>query len=85
MKYNENKNCHIFNIRMSIIHMFKQCCKKLPLSNFEWIKDTSQFNQDFIRNYNEESDQGFFLVVDVQYLGKLHDLHDDLYHFYLKG
>ena len=56
MKYNKNKNCHIFNIRMSIIHMFKQCCKKLPLSNFEWIKDSSQFNEYFIRNYNEESD-----------------------------
>ena len=23
--------------------------------NSEWIKDTSQFNEDFIKNYNEES------------------------------
>ena len=23
--------------------------KKLPLNNFEWIKDTSQFNEDFIK------------------------------------
>ena len=28
---------------------------KLPLNNFEWIKDTSQFNQDFTKSYNEES------------------------------
>ena len=28
---------------------------------FERIKDTSQFNEDFIRNYNEESDEGYFL------------------------
>ena len=32
--------------------------QKLPVNNFEWIKDTSQFNEDFIKNYNEESDEG---------------------------
>ena len=25
-------------------------CKKLPENNFEWIKDTCQFNEDFIKN-----------------------------------
>ena len=30
--------------------------QKLPVNNFEWIKDTSQFNEDFIKNYNEEID-----------------------------
>ena len=34
--------------------------QKLPVNNFEWIKDTSQFNEDFIKNYNEESDEGYF-------------------------
>ena len=29
--------------------------QKFPVNNFEWIKDTSQFNEDFINNYNEES------------------------------
>ena len=24
--------------------------QKLPVNNFEWIKDTSQFNEDFIKN-----------------------------------
>ena len=28
--------------------------QKLTVNNFEWIKDTSQFNEDFIKNYNEE-------------------------------
>ena len=49
-----------------------------PVNNFEWINDTSQFNQDFIKNYNEESDEGYFLKVDVQYLEKSHELHNDL-------
>ena len=39
--------------------------QKLPLNNFKWIKDTSQFNEDFIKNYNEESDEGYFVEVDV--------------------
>ena len=30
--------------------------QKLPVNNFEWIKDNFQFNEDFIKNYNEESD-----------------------------
>ena len=52
--------------------------QKLPVNNFEWIEDTSQFNEDFIKNYNEENDEGYFLKVDVQYLEKLHDLQNGL-------
>ena len=44
--------------------------QKLPVNNFEWIKDTSQFNKDFMKSYNEESYEGYFLEVDVQYLEK---------------
>ena len=52
--------------------------QQLPVNNFEWIKDTSQFNEDFIKNYNEESDEGYFFEVDVQYPEKLHNLYNDL-------
>ena len=52
--------------------------QKLPVNNFVWIKDTSQFNEDFIKNYNEQSDEGYFLEVDVQYLEKSQELHNDL-------
>ena len=41
--------------------------QKLPVNNFESIEDTSQFNKDFIKNYNEDSDEVHFLEVDVQY------------------
>ena len=38
----------------------------LPVNNFEWIKDTSVFsNEDFIKDYNEESEKVYFLEVDV--------------------
>ena len=52
--------------------------QKLPVNNFEWIGDYSQFNKDFIKNYNEEGDEGYILEVDVQYLEKLHERHNDL-------
>ena len=28
--------------------------QKLPLNKLEWNEDTSQFNEDFIKNYNKE-------------------------------
>ena len=52
--------------------------QKLPVNDFEWIKDTSQFNEYFIKNYNEKSDEGYFLEPDTQYPEKLHELHNDL-------
>ena len=50
--------------------------RKLLLN--EWIKDTSQFNEYFIKIYNEENDEGYFFEVDVQYPENLNDLHNDL-------
>ena len=41
--------------------------QKLSMYNFGWIKDTTQFNEDFIKSYNEESDAGYFLEVEAQY------------------
>ena len=52
--------------------------QKLPVKKFEWSEDTSQFNEDFIKNYNEESDKGYFLEVHVQYPENLHNLHNGL-------
>ena len=51
---------------------------KPSVNNFEWIKDTSQFNDDFIKNYNEEIDKGYFPEADVQYIEILHELHNNL-------
>ena len=56
----------------------KVMSQKLPVNNFEWVKYTSQFDEDFIENYNEESNEGYFLEVDVQCLENLHELHNDL-------
>ena len=34
--------------------------QNLPVNNFEWIEDTSQFNEDFIKSNNEENNEGYF-------------------------
>ena len=41
--------------------------RKFPVNNSELIKYISQFNEGFIKNYNEESDEEYFLEADVQY------------------
>ena len=51
--------------------------QKLPVNNFEWIEDT-QFNIDFIKTYNGEIDEAYFLEVDVKDSDKLYELHNDL-------
>ena len=52
--------------------------QKLPVNKFEWIEDTSPFNEEFIKNYNEESDKEYFHKINIQYPKKLHKLHNDL-------
>ena len=52
--------------------------QKLPVNSFEQIKDTSQSNKDVIKNYNEESDEGYLLEVDGHYFEKLRELLNDL-------
>ena len=51
--------------------------QKLPVNNFEWMQGTCQFCEEFIKNYNEETDEGYFLEVDVQFLQNLGELHND--------
>ena len=53
-------------------------CQKLPVNGFKWVEDTSEINKEFIKNYDENSNKGYILEVDVKYQKKLHDLHSDL-------
>ena len=53
-------------------------CKRLPVDGFKWVDVLSIFTEDFIKNYDEESDIGYLFVVDVEYPKNLHMLHSDL-------
>ena len=52
--------------------------QNLPVDGFNWVLNTSQFNKDFMKICNKDKVAGYFLEVDAQYSGKLHDLHNDL-------
>ena len=52
--------------------------QKLPVSGFKWKTNMSIFDEEFITNYDENSDKGYILEVDVEYPKNLHDLHSDL-------
>ena len=53
-----------------------QCLKK-PVDGFKCAKDLFQINEDFIKNYDENSKKGYFLEVDVEHPKKLFNLHKD--------
>ena len=44
--------------------------QKLPVEGFKWVEEDnlSKFNDSFIKNYNENSDKGYILEVDVEYI-----------------
>ena len=52
--------------------------QKLPVSGFKRENDISRFNEYFIKNYDENSDEGYFLEMDIEYCKKLFDFHKDL-------
>ena len=53
-------------------YMVGQCLKKLT------VRGILKFNEEFIKNYDEDSDKGYILEVDVKYPKNLHGLHEDL-------
>ena len=51
---------------------------KLPLGNFKWVEEIYQFNNDFIKNYNKNSDTRYFLKVGIHYPEEFRKIHNDL-------
>ena len=68
-----DKNKKLSHIQCCYLNNSYDYMQKQIVNNFEWIKDTSQFHEDFIKNYNEKSDEGYFFEVDFQYIEKLHE------------
>ena len=62
---------------MQAIYVDGQCLK-IPVNGFKWENDLSRFNETFIKNYNENSDEGYFLEVDIEYAKQLWSFHKDL-------
>ena len=52
--------------------------KKLPVNDFKLENDITRFNENFIKNYNINSDVGYFLEVDIEYPKQLWSCQKDL-------
>ena len=57
--------------------------EKLPVINFELLENTSKFNEDFMKNNNEERAEGYFLKLMFNILKNYLNF-IIIYHFYLK-
>ena len=50
----------------------------LPVEGFKFVNNMSKIDEDFIKNFDEDSDKGYIPEVVVEYPKNLHDLHSDL-------
>ena len=50
----------------------------MPVNDFKWVENISEFNEDFLKSYNDESEEGYLLGLDVDNSENLHNLHKDL-------
>ena len=41
--------------------------QKLPVNDFEWVEDLSEFDESFIKSYNKKNKEGYFLKADILY------------------
>ena len=51
--------------------------QELPANSFKWKENLSKFNENFIKNYDEDSNKGYILEVEIEYPKDLHNLHGD--------
>ena len=58
--------------------------QKLPVTDFKWIEELSKFNESFMKNYDENSDKGYFVEVDVENPKKNYLILRKICHIYLK-
>ena len=52
--------------------------QKFPVNGFKWKENINEFDKDFIKNFNENSNKGYILEVDVEYPKSLLNLHSNL-------
>ena len=75
--YDENKEIsYVLHLDANNLYGWAMS-QKLPVDSFKRVKDVSKIDEDFIKNFDEDSDKGYILEVDVEYPKNLNDLHSD--------
>ena len=75
--YNKDiESSHLMHLDANNLHG-QGMSQKLPVNGFKWIKDVSKFDEDFIKNYDVDSNKGYILEVDVEYPKNLFNLGGD--------
>ena len=55
----------------------REISQELPLNSFKRAEGLSQFNEDFIKNYDENSDKIYIFEVELEYPKKLFNHHKE--------
>ena len=81
-KYMRNYNKNIESSYLMYLDA-NNLSQKLSVNDIEWVEKLPEFdehflNEHFIKNYDENSDKGYILEVDVEYPKNLFNLHKDL-------
>ena len=73
------KMYHLFFIYTDYNNLYgKAMSEKLPVDEFEWVEDISEIDENFIKNYDEDSNIGYFIEADIEYPKELHNKLSDL-------
>ena len=78
--YNKNiKSSYLMYLDVNNLYGWAMS-QKLSVGGFKWIEkdDLSKFDENFIKDYYENSDIGYIYEEDVEYPKTRHKLHSDL-------
>ena len=65
--YDKNKES-LFIIYVDYNNLYGEAMSQnLLVDGFEWVKDLSTIDEDFIKNYDEDSDVGYIIKADIEY------------------
>ena len=81
--YDENKESSYLKY-WGLINIYRWAMsQKWPVNGFEWVGNASQFYEDFIKSYNEENVERYFLNLMLNIL-KSYINFTMIYSFYRK-
>ena len=80
--YDKNKESSYIQY-LDANNLYGWATSQMPVDGFKWKNNILKFNEEFIK-YDEDSDKGYILEVDVEYPKNLNYLIILIYHSYQK-